>query len=93
MQKALDKYFASSPIACFDKITNRSIISKLNHVQSDWAWDRYRFYEYIRNGVLHTKEINRDVNDYSFSTKENGKEVWHFPYDYFAEVIKEQFSC
>ena len=92
MQKALEKYFESSPIACFDKITNRSIITKLNHIQSDWAWDGQRFYKYIRDGILHTKEINRDVNDYPFSTKESGREEWHIPYKYFAEVIKQQFG-
>ena len=92
MQKDLEKYFASTPIACFDKITNRSIIAKLNHIQSDWAWDGYRFYEYIRDGILYAKEINRDVNDYPFSTKEFGKEEWRIPYRYFAEVIKENFD-
>lgn len=92
MPKALQKYFESSPIACFDKITNRSIITKLNHMQSDWAWDGKRFYKYTREGILHTKEINRDVNDCPFSTKETGKEEWHFPYKYFAEVIKQQFG-
>ena len=92
MQKALEKYFEASPMFCFDKITNKSIIAKLNHIQSDWAWDGYRFYEYIRDGILHTKEINRDVNDYPFLTKDSGKEEWHIPYRYFAEVIKQQFS-
>ena len=92
MKKALENYFASSPMACFDKIANRSIITKLNHIQSDWAWDGYRFYEYIRDGILHTKEINRDVNYYPFSTKESGKEEWHIPYKYFAEAIKQQFG-
>lgn len=90
MQKALERYFDSSPIVCFDKITNRSIIAKMNFMQSDWAWDGYRFYDYIRDGILHTKEINRDVNEYPFSTKENGKEEWHIPYTYFADVIKAQ---
>ena len=28
---------------------------------------------------------------YPFSTKESGKEEWHIPYSYFAEVIKEAF--
>ena len=37
-------------------------------------------------------EINRDVNEYPCSTKENGKEEWYIPYAYFADVIKEQFS-
>ena len=92
MQKALEKYFASSPMFCFDKITNRSIITKMNHMQRSWAWDGYRFYEYIRDGILHTKEINRDVNECPFSTMESGKEEWYVPYDYFAEVIKREFG-
>ena len=92
MEKALEKYFASAPIACFDNITNRGIIAKLNHIQRDWAWDGQRFYKYIRDGILHTKEINRDVNDFPFSTKGSGKEAWHVPDEYFAEVIKQQFG-
>ncbi|MBQ8146378.1 MAG: hypothetical protein IJ039_06300 [Clostridia bacterium] len=91
MQKGLVKYFNSSPIACFDRITNRSIITKLNYTQSSWAWDGLRFYKYLRDGILHTKEINKDVNECPFSTKETGKEEWHIPYLYFAETIKEQF--
>ena len=93
MKKALEKYLESSPIACFDRITNRSVITKLNQIQSNWAWDGQRFYQYIRDGILHTKEINRDVNDCPFSTKESGREEWHIPYKYFAEVIKKQFGA
>ena len=92
MQKALEKYFASSPVVCFDRITNRSIIARLNHIQSSWAWDGQRFYEYIRDGILHTKEINRDVNNYLLSTKENGKTEYRLPYRYFEEIIKKEFG-
>ena len=92
MQIALEKYFESSPLVCFDRLTNRSIVSKLNHMQADWAWDGKRFYEYIVDGILHTRKINRDVNDYPFSTKENGKTEWKIPYDYFAEAIKCVFG-
>ena len=73
MQAALEKYFASSPFVCYDKITDRSMITKLNHIQRDWAFDGYRFYEYIRDGILHTMEINRDVNHMPCRIKENGK--------------------
>ena len=37
MQQALKRYFASSPIVCFDKITDRSIIASMNQVQTRWA--------------------------------------------------------
>lgn len=92
MQTALEKYFASSPFACYDKITNRSMITKLNQIQRDWAFDGYRFYEYIRDGILHTMEINRDVNDMPCTIKENGKEEWHIPYKYFRDEIKNRFG-
>ena len=64
----------------------------LIYIQSNWAWDGQRFYKYIRDGILHTKKINRDVNDYPFPTKESGKEEWHIPYKYFAEVVKQRFG-
>lgn len=92
MIKALKRYYASSPIVCFDKITNRSIITKMNHIQSDWALEGYRFYDYIRDGILHTKELNRDVNDYPCSKKVNQKKQWFIPYDLFAQTIKEKFA-
>lgn len=92
MIKALERYYASSPIVCFDKITNRSIISKMNHIQSDWALEGYRFYDYIRDGIFHTKELNRDINDYPFSMKVNQKKQWFIPYDLFAQTIKKQFA-
>ncbi|MGN0517731.1 MAG: DUF6933 domain-containing protein [Acutalibacteraceae bacterium] len=92
MIKALERYYESSPIVCFDKITNRSIVSKMNHIQSDWALEGYRFYDYIRDGVFYTKELNRDVNNYPFSMKVNQKKRWFIPYDFFAQTIKEKFA-
>ena len=44
MKRALERYFKSSPIVVFDKITDRSIIATLNKTQSDWAEDGYYFY-------------------------------------------------
>ena len=76
----------------FDRIANRSIIARLNHIQSSWAWDGQRFYEYVRGGILYTKEINRDVNNYLLSTKENGKTEYRLPYRYFEEIIKKEFG-
>ena len=92
MQKALERYFEASPFVCFDKISNRSIISKLNHNFSQLACDGYRFYDYIKNGVLHTMAINKDFNECPFSTKESGKEEWYFPREYFAKTIKDRFG-
>ena len=58
MVRALERYFASASFVWFDRLTNKSIIASMNHMQSGWALDGYRFYDYIRDGILHTKEIN-----------------------------------
>lgn len=93
MERALKNYFATSPLACFDRITDRSIISSMNMMQSCWAGDGYRFYDYIKDGILLTVKINRDVNDMIQSRKVNGKEEWIVPYELFGETIKKHFGC
>ena len=92
MQRALERYFASAHFVCFDKITDRSIIASMNGIQNRWAWDGYRFYDYIQDGIMHTKRINRDVNEMPVKRKADGKEEWFVPYEFFAETIKKRFS-
>lgn len=41
------------------KITDRSIIASLNHNQFEFADNGYAFYDYIENGILKSKEINK----------------------------------
>ena len=47
--------------------------SDLNGIQSRWAWDEYCFYDYIKDGVLHTKKVNRYVNEMPHTKKVNAK--------------------
>lgn len=63
MRKALEKYFAASPMECFDRIANRGAIASMNAIQTRWAWDGDRLYDWVQNGILHTLRINREVND------------------------------
>lgn len=91
MQEALKRFFASADHMVFDQITDRSMITTMNSLLDRWALDGYRFYDYINNGILHTKKINRDVNDFPTSITKNGKKEWIIPYEYFAQVIKERF--
>ena len=88
---ALERYISSSPFVCFDRITDKSIISSMNAVQRRWAMDGYRFYDYIQDGVLHTKRINREVNDMPVMRKVDGREEWFIPYKRFEETIKRHF--
>ena len=94
MKRALERYFKSSPIVVFDKITDRSIIATLNKTQSDWAEDGYYFYEFIINGILQTKAINRKINrDWIFTRKVNGKTEYIRSAEEFEKLIKENFKA
>lgn len=92
MVAALNRFFASSPVAIFDKISDRSIIASMNSIQTNWAHDGYAFYSYIQDGILHTRKINREVNEYPVTRKVDGKTEWIVPYALFAQTIKREFA-
>lgn len=93
MKRAVERYFDSSPIAVFDKLTDKGIIATLNRTQHDWAQDGYRFYEFIKDGILHGKEINRQINrNWVFTRKVNGKTDYILPAEEFEKIIKEKFG-
>lgn len=93
MQRAVERYFHCSPMVIFDKLTDKSVIARLNMTQRDWALDGDRFYNYIKDGILQTKEMNRDVNrKHIFGRTVNGKKKYYFPADEFERIIKENFA-
>lgn len=63
MQEALKRFFQSAFQVVFDRITDRSMIAGMNAVLGWWAMDGDRFTDDIDNRKLHTKKINRDVNE------------------------------
>lgn len=86
----LELYFNSTSLVCFDKLTDRSAISTLNRTQMDFAYDGYRFYEYIENGILKTRQINKDVNtNWLFTQKINGKTECFYAKERFRELLEE----
>lgn len=88
----LNKLFSDSPICVFSKLTNRSIISSLNRNQSDYALDGYRFFEYIENGILKTKEINHDVNFNWFVTlRVSNKPEYILPGEQFKTLLQNRY--
>lgn len=91
MCRALEAFFASAPVVIFDRITDRSMITSMNSVLNRWAMDGYRFYDYISDGILHTKRINRDVNEMPTTITKDGKKEWIIPYEYFAQTVKSRF--
>ena len=91
--KLLKGLFEHYSLCTYSKLTNRSIISSLNHNQFEFAIDGYIFYEYINNGILNTIQINKDVNfDYFVTQKRSGKIVYFLPGDRFRELIIERYK-
>ncbi len=91
--KLLEGLFEHYSLCTYSKLTNRSIISSLNHNQFEFAIDGYIFYEYINNGILNTIQINKDVNfDYFVTQKRSGKIVYFLPGDRFRELIIERYK-
>lgn len=83
----LDLFFTFAPLK------DRSIIATLNHTQSDYAFDGDRFWDYIHDGILHTRKINHDVNfDYPFTHKSAGKKEFYFPAELFRELVVSAYS-
>lgn len=93
MTKALKKMFEDNPITCFSKLTDKSVIATLNITQRRFADDGYRFYEFIRNGILHTIEINHAVNfKWLFTTKINGKTEYIYAGEKFREIVLQRYQ-
>lgn len=93
MVSALKKMFEANPITCFDKLTDKSAIATLNTTQSRFADDGYRFYEFIRDGILHTLEINHAVNfNWLFTMKADKKTDYFYSGEKFKELVLERYS-
>lgn len=93
MTEALKKMFEKNPITCFERLTDKSAIATLNTTQSRFADDGYRFYEFIRDGILHTLEINHTVNfNWLFTMKINGKTEYIYAGEKFREIVIERYG-
>lgn len=93
MIAALKNMFAESSITCFGKLTDKSAIATLNRTQTDFLDDGYRLYEFIRDGVLHTVEINHAINFKWLFTMNVGKQTDYFcAGEKFRELILIGYS-
>ncbi len=91
--KLIERYFRENPLCVFDKLTDRSAIASLNHLEIGYLQDGYALYRYIWDGILHTHEANRDLNHkYPVTIKKDGKTEYIFPAEYFAKLLKERYK-
>ena len=93
MIQYLKKLFEEHPTCYFSKLTDKSVISTLNRTQWTFADDGYRFYDFIENGILNTREINKKVNtDWLFTQKINGKTEYFYAADKFKQLLTERYK-
>ncbi len=93
MLSALKRMFEEHRYVSFSKLTDKSIISTLNSTQSRFAEDGYRFYDFISDGVLHTKDINRKINsDWLFTMTINKKTDYFYAREKFRALVLEQYG-
>ena len=93
MIECLNKMIKEHPFCTFSKLTNKSMISTLNTTETGFADYGNRFYSYIENGILKTKQINYDVNkDWIFTMKVNNKTEWFMSGEKFRNLVVEKYS-
>lgn len=93
MTKAIKKMFEEHTISCFAKLTDKSAISTLNTTQKQFADDGCHFYEFVRDGILHTMEINYIVNfEWLFTMKIDEKTEYIYAGKKFRELVLERYS-
>lgn len=89
----LKRLFKEHPFVCFYKITDRKTISSMNQFQSSYLCDGYSLYDFIENGILKTKDLNREINkDYIVTEKRNGRTECFYPAERFEELLTEYYK-
>lgn len=93
MCDCLKRMFSEAPFCTIDRLTNRSIIATLNQTQQSFAWNGYRFYDYIQDNVLHTIQINKDVNfEYPASRKTDMGKDFFYRGKLFRELVTTRYG-
>lgn len=93
MKKILEKHFELHPAMCFSKLTDKSIISTLNHTERGWLDYGHRLYKFISDGVLHTMELNKEINrNWLFGIKKDNKTEYVYGAVEFERLMKERYK-
>lgn len=88
----LDRYFREASICIFSRLKDKSNIAHLNHALGDFALDGYRLYDFIEDGILHTKEFNRLYNkEYPVTRMIDGKKEYDFTANVFKELLQARY--
>lgn len=93
MCKLLDEYFEETPISMFDMLKDRSIIRSLNYNETYFLEDGYRLYDFIKDGTLHTIDLNKQYNlMHIVGKKVDGKIESVVPGSEFKKLLEERYK-
>ena len=92
MLRCVERYFKEQTAVCFETLKDKSIIASLNSTLSYFLEDGYRLADYIKNGIMHSKDLNRDINRYPVTKKVNGKAEYILPGEEFRRLLTEHYS-
>lgn len=91
--KLINRYAADNTVTYFDKLTNRSIITSMNHFQTYYMENGDRFYDFAEGNLIRTRVLNKEVNyNYLMGMTVNGKKTYIYPAEKFAELLKARYS-
>jgi hypothetical protein len=91
--RLLERFFQEHPAIAFSHLTDRSAIATLNYTQRTYLEDGYRLYDYVQDGILHTRKINKDINrKWVFTQKINGKTEYFSSAERFEALLKARYA-
>lgn len=93
MRKALHRMYEQEIEEHFSHLTDRGGISRLNTTQRDFAWDGFHFYDFIEDGTLDARKVNRTVNfDNIMGYTINGKKYYIVPGELFRNLVLREYG-
>lgn len=91
MTHILERLFEEHPAVCFSRLKDKSAIATLNHTQTDYLLDGYRLGDFIKDGILHTIELNNEINrKWLFTQKFDGKTEYIYLAKRFEQLMYER---
>ncbi len=92
MRKLVDRFFEEHPAVVFDRLTDKSAIASMSRMELEFLEGGDRLYRYIRDGILHCREINKEVNrKWPVCMQIQGKTECFFPAEYFEKLLKDEY--
>lgn len=58
----LERFLTETRVAVYDALVDKSIITSMNQIEGNYLEYGDRLYYYLRDGVLHTRELCKEYN-------------------------------